>query len=101
MNKRAPRPNKNTPSTATADSVSVVEARARLSDLVNRSLLLHERVFVTRHGKRIAALVSAEDAELLEALEDRVDLEAVRKARRDIATHGTILLTRLIKELGL
>ncbi|MGH8283457.1 MAG: type II toxin-antitoxin system prevent-host-death family antitoxin [Gammaproteobacteria bacterium] len=81
--------------------MSVVEARARFSDLVSRTLLLHERVFVTRHGKRIAALVPAEDAELLEALEDRVDLEDVRKARRDIVSHGTIPLARLIKELEL
>lgn len=101
MNKRANPPNKTAMLPAPDNTVSVVEARARFSDLVSRALLLHERVFVTRHGKRIAALVSAEDAELLEALEDRVDLEDVRKTRRDIASHGTIPLARLVKELGL
>ena len=44
---------------------------------------------------------AAEDAELFEAIEDRLDLEAVRKARRDIASHGTVPLVRLVKELGL
>ena len=63
--------------------------------------MFHQRVFVPRHGKRIAALVSAEDAELFDAIEDRPDLEAVCKAHRDIATHGTVPLIRLVKELGL
>ncbi|MDE2196763.1 MAG: type II toxin-antitoxin system Phd/YefM family antitoxin [Gammaproteobacteria bacterium] len=82
-------------------TVSVVEAREKFGDLVNRAALLSERVYVTKHGKRVAALVSVEDAELLEALEDRLDLEAVKKARADIARHGTIPLEQLAKELGL
>jgi hypothetical protein len=32
------------------------------------------------HGKSIAAIVSVEDLELLQALEDRIDLAAARKA---------------------
>ena len=82
-------------------TVSVVEAREKFGDLVNRAALLSERVYVTKHGKRVAALVSVEDAELLEALEDRLDLEAVKEARADIAKHGTIPLEQLAKELGL
>lgn len=39
-----------------------------------------ERIVLTRHGKPAAALVSAADLELLEALEDRADLELVRAA---------------------
>ena len=101
MNKRSTLKNSPADSSALDDTVSLVEARAHFGDLVSRAMLLHKRVFVTRHGKRIAALVSAEDAELLEAIEDRLDLEAVRKARRDITSHGTIPLVRLIKELGL
>ncbi|MGH8403527.1 MAG: hypothetical protein ACRESO_09025 [Gammaproteobacteria bacterium] len=49
----------------------------------------------------VTGLVPAEDVELFAALEDRADLETVRKARRDIAAHGTIPLARLITELGL
>lgn len=101
MNKRSTSANKLARAPAPGNTVSLVEARAHLGDLVSRTKLLNQRVFVTRHGKRIAALVSAEDAELLEAIEDRLDLEAVRKARRDIAANGTVPLTRLVKELGL
>jgi prevent-host-death family protein len=79
--------------------VSTVEAREKFGELVNRAGLLSERVFVTKHGKRIAALVS-EDAELLEALEDRYDLEAVKDTRADIAKHGAVPFEELAKELG-
>lgn len=100
MNKRST--STHDPAAATLDdTVSIVEARAHFGDLVSRTKLLNRRVFVTRHGKRIAALVSAEDAELLDAIEDRLDVEAVRKARRDIAAHGAVKLAKLVKELGL
>ena len=101
MNRRNTSKTKRAGSCASGRTVSIVEARAHFGDLVSRTALLNRRVFVTRHGKRIAALVSAEDAELLDAIEDRLDLEAVRKARRDIASHGTVPLIRLVKELGL
>lgn len=81
--------------------VSVVEAREKLGDLVNRAALRSERIYVTKHGKRVAALVPVNDAELLEALEDRMDIEAIKAARADITVHGTVSLEQLAKELGL
>lgn len=84
-----------------SDGISIVEAREKLGDLVNRAALLSERVYVTKHGKRVAALVPVEDAELLEALEDRLDLAAIKKARADIAQHGTVPFEELAEELGL
>ncbi|MGH3628985.1 MAG: type II toxin-antitoxin system Phd/YefM family antitoxin [Sciscionella sp.] len=81
--------------------VSIVQAREKFGELVNRAAFLSERVYVTKHGKRVAALVSVEDAELLEALEDRYDLATMRKVRADIAKHGTVPFEDLAKELGL
>lgn len=53
----------------------VTEARAELADLVNRVAYGGERVALTRRGKIMAALVSAEDLELLERLDaERIDL---------------------------
>ncbi|MFC9974515.1 type II toxin-antitoxin system Phd/YefM family antitoxin [Spirillospora sp. NPDC127200] len=53
----------------------VTEARKEFADLVNRVAYAGERVALTRRGKVIAALVSAEDLELLEQLrEGRLDL---------------------------
>lgn len=46
----------------------VTEARAEFADLVNRVAYTKEPVVLTRRGKVMAALVSAEDLELLREL---------------------------------
>ena len=58
-------------------------ARKRFADTINRVVYAGERIVLERRGKPVAAFVSAEDAELLEALEDRMDLEEARKALRE------------------
>jgi prevent-host-death family protein len=50
---------------------------------LNRVRYQGERVVVERRGKGVAALVPVEDLELLQALEDRIDLAAARKALRE------------------
>jgi prevent-host-death family protein len=57
--------------------------RGMLSETLNRVAYQGERVVLERHGKTVAAIVSAEDMELLQALEDRTDLAAVRRALKD------------------
>jgi prevent-host-death family protein len=51
--------------------MTVTQARAEFADLVNRVAYTGEPVALTRRGKVMAALVSAEDLELLEALRPR------------------------------
>ena len=60
--------------------VAATKLRTTISDLLDRVAHHGERVAVERYGKPVAALVSPEDLELLEAIEDRMDLEAARKA---------------------
>jgi prevent-host-death family protein len=79
----------------------ISEARSEFSDLVNRAAYRHERVLITRHGKAIAAVVPAEDFELLEALEDRADLEAMSAALADPANAEPIPWEQVKAELGL
>lgn len=56
----------------------VTQARAELADLVNRVAYTGARVALTRRGKVMAALVSAEDLELLERLDaERVDVNQI------------------------
>jgi prevent-host-death family protein len=55
-------------------------ARAGFSELTNRVAYGKERVLIQRKGKSIAALISVDDLELLERLEDELDLRAARKA---------------------
>jgi len=57
--------------------------RSAFSDTINRVAYQGERIALERHGKTVAALVSADDLELLEALENRMDLTAARKALKE------------------
>ena len=61
--------------------VPISEAREHLADLGNRAALRGERVVVERRGKHLFAIVPVEDLELLERLEDKIDLDAIRAAR--------------------
>ncbi len=62
-------------------TIPISEAREHLADLGNRVSLLGERVIVERRGKNLFALVPMEDVELLERLEDKLDLDAIRAAK--------------------
>ena len=63
--------------------VAATKLRTTISDLLDRVVHHGERVAVERYGKPVAALVSPQDLELLEAIEDRMDIEAARKALRE------------------
>ena len=82
-------------------AVRVSEARDAFSDLVNRVAYGNERIVLVRHGKEVAALVPAADAELLEALEDELDLAAVREALADPANTAPVPLHDVRARLGL
>lgn len=51
------------------EQVTAGALRSSLSDLLNRTAFGGERLVVTRHGKAIAAMITADDLELLERLE--------------------------------
>lgn len=63
--------------------VAATELRVAVSDLLDRVVRHGERIAVERYGKPVAALVSPEDLELLEAIEDRLDIETARQALRE------------------
>lgn len=69
--------------------MTVTEARARLADVVDEARVAHDPVFLTRRGRRVAAVVDAEQLEqLLEAAEDLADLRAAAEARAEMAHTG-------------
>ncbi|MFJ5997632.1 type II toxin-antitoxin system Phd/YefM family antitoxin [Streptomyces sp. NPDC092370] len=53
-----------------AYEIPVTQARAELADLINRVVYGGERVVVTRHGKPLVALVSADDLRRLEVTQE-------------------------------
>ena len=78
-------------------TITARDARRTFADLLARAAYGKERVTVTRNGKPIAVLVPLEDAEALEAMEVRIDLEDVRRRAKE----KTIPLSRVKKRLGL
>jgi prevent-host-death family protein len=62
-----------------ARRLTASQARASFAEAVNRATFAGERTVIRRHGKDVAAVVSAEDLKILEALEDRRDWEEARQ----------------------
>jgi prevent-host-death family protein len=62
------------------NKVAATRLRTSISELLDRVVHHGERVAVERYGKPVAALVSPADLQLLEAIENRMDLEAARIA---------------------
>lgn len=56
------------------------KARQRFADVLNEVAVKGERVVLQRHGKNVAAVISSDDLQLLEALEDKYDVETARQA---------------------
>jgi prevent-host-death family protein len=81
--------------------VNTVDARAQFSEIINRAAFGKERVKLTRRGKEIVAVVPIEDVKLLEALEDKIDLEEARAALAEAKKKGTVSWEKIKKELGI
>ncbi|MGH3888920.1 MAG: type II toxin-antitoxin system prevent-host-death family antitoxin, partial [Pseudonocardiaceae bacterium] len=75
--------------------VALTEARSSLGELAARAEYGGETVYLTRHGRRSAAVVSAAAAELLEQLEDLLDAQAVAEVQARLAA-GTEGRRRLV-----
>lgn len=69
--------------------VTVSEARARLADVVDEARVGRDPVFLTRRGRRVAAVVGADELEqLIEAAEDLADIRQAARARAELAGLG-------------
>ncbi len=69
------------------DRFSTSEARSRFAEILNEVAYGGHRILLHRHGKDVAAVVPARDLALLEALEDRMDLEEAREALKGKGKH--------------
>ncbi len=76
--------------------VAASEARVKFAMILNEVAFGGERVLLHRHGKDVAAVVPIEDFQLLEALEDKMDLDTARKA---LAAKGTRVKWAQLKKL--
>lgn len=64
-------------------TVSSADARKSFSDLLNETGFGGRRVVVTRKGKAVAAMVSIQDLEAIQALEDQKDIKEAERILSD------------------
>ena len=81
------------------------QVRTEFAEMLNRVAYRGERIVLHRRGKDVAALIPMEAYEIMEralqAAEDKADREAARKAKRDVAKHGTVPWADAKKRLGI
>lgn len=76
------------------------QLRDELTTVVSSVAFGHERVGITRHGKLVAVVVSVDDLDRLEQLEDAADVRAYEEAKAN--DDGTrVSADELFAELGL
>ena len=80
-------------------TVTATALREECAEALNAAAYRDERVIITKHGKPVAALISADDLEMFEALEDAADLGVVR--RRLAEPDESVALEEALGELGL
>ena len=82
-----------------ATKISTADARRKFADIVNKVAYGKETFIFTRRGQKIAALVSIEELELLQQIEDYIDIEDAKKALKDNGEN--ISSDEIWKQLGL
>ena len=78
-------------------TIALSRLRANLGDLANKVAYAGERLCIERNGKPFVALVSIDDMELLEQLENQMDLELAREA---LKRNDFVSWEKVKKELG-
>lgn len=84
-------------------TVPLAEARANLSRLLDEVVRTHQRIEVTRQGRRAAVILSAEDFDtIIETLDILSDPEAMRELRtadEEVARGELVTLDEVTEEM--
>lgn len=73
----------------TAELLPVSDARSQLAAIIDRARSEHTPVYLGRRGKRVAAVIDADDLDALIALaEDMSDIRAAEAARAEMVATG-------------
>jgi prevent-host-death family protein len=89
---------------AAVPDLPVSDARQQLAAIIDRARTEHAPVYLARRGRRVAAVIDAEDLErILELAEDMADIRAAEEARAEMrATRETPIPWEQVKaDLGL
>jgi prevent-host-death family protein len=79
--------------------IAITELRDQLGEAINKVAFTKERIIITRKNKKIAAIISLEDLQLLENIEDAHDLKLAKKALSRAQPHDFISLEKAKKIL--
>lgn len=64
-------------------TISTGRLRQNLADALNRARYAKDRIVIERNGRPVAAIVSLDDLEALEALTDAADARAADEAKAE------------------
>ena len=70
--------------------ITVAFAREHLAEYLSRVTYTKDRFVVTKHGKKIAAVIPYEDLKILEKLEEDFDVAEARKVLAEVKKKGTL-----------
>ena len=84
----------------TTSCINTMEAKEEFSELINRVAHHKEHIILTRRDKEIAAIIPIEDLKLLQASQDKNDLEEAVEALKEARKQGTVTLDGLKEEIG-
>jgi prevent-host-death family protein len=85
-------------------TLNVSAARSQLASIIARARDEHEPVYLSRRGRRVVAVIDADDLDrILELAEDMADIRAAEQARAEMkATGETPIPWEVVKaDLGL
>jgi prevent-host-death family protein len=88
----------------TSPELSVSEARERLAAIIDQVRADHKPVYLTRRGRRVAAVIDADDLDrILDLAEDMADIREAEQAREQMTASGQtpIPWVEVKAELGL
>ncbi len=70
-------------------TLSISDARTHLAAIIDRARADHQPVYVARRGRRVAAVIDADDLDrLIELAEDMADIRAAEQARAEMRATG-------------
>lgn len=87
-----------------SEALPISQARGQLAALIDSARRDHSPVYLSRRGRKIAAIIDADDLDrLTEMAEDLSDIRAAEQARAEMAATGTtpIPWEEVKAELGL
>ena len=73
----------------TTAALAVSEARQQLAPIIDRARAEHSPIYLARRGRRVAAVIDADDLDnVLELAEDMADIRAAAAARAEMRATG-------------